>query len=724
MLILVAIPVGLLIFLGIVKWFLRWYVKVDQGKALIINKLRGAPEVTFTGGLIIPIVNRAEIMDISLKTIEIDRKGSEGLICQDNIRADIKVTFFVRINNTKEDVMNVAQSIGCERASREATIQELFQAKFSEALKTAGRKMDFVDLYQERTNFKQAIITSIGDDLNGYKLEDVAIDYLEQTPITSLSPDNILDSQGIKKITEMTAAEKIKANEIRRHQEMTITQQDVNARETILEQQRRQQEAELKQRREVDVIRSREEAEAKKVASEEFLRSETARIKSEEEIAIANENAMRQIQVAQKNKERVIAIETERVTRDQQLEILARERAVELQRIDKEKALEVERKAIQDVIRERVIVEKSVAEEEERIKDTRAFMTADRAKKVAITSAEQAAQESLVKDIKHAEAQEISAKHKAGEMLTLAQAELTRAQKVSDAKVKMAEGQTAEAAAEGLAKVKVKEADAAAIEKVGFAEARALREKGNAESETLKSRALAEAVGIQEKGAAEAGALKAHALAEAAGIQEKGIAEGKATEARAIGNQKQYLAEAEGGKQKMLADAEGITQKAEAMKLLDEASRGHEEFRLRLRMEQDLKHEQINRSADVALEQAKVLAEAFKTAKIDIVGGDGQFFDRMINAISGGKSLDAYVDKSHVAQKLGHEYLEGEASLRGDIKDVLVNSNLTSEDLKNLSVAGMITKLMAGSDDATRKKLQKLLNNAQTLGIADTGSQR
>jgi uncharacterized membrane protein YqiK len=49
-------------------------------------------------------------MDISLKTIEIDRRGQEGLICKDNIWADIKVAFFVRVNKSPEDVIRVAQA--------------------------------------------------------------------------------------------------------------------------------------------------------------------------------------------------------------------------------------------------------------------------------------------------------------------------------------------------------------------------------------------------------------------------------------------------------------------------------------------------------------------------------------------------------------------------------------------------------------------------------------
>ena len=57
-----------------------------------------------------------------------------------------------------------------------------------------------------------------------------------------------------------------------------------------------------------------------------------------------------------------------------------REREVELQRIEAEKALEEQRKNIANVIRERVAVEKTVAQEEERIKEVREVSEAERAK--------------------------------------------------------------------------------------------------------------------------------------------------------------------------------------------------------------------------------------------------------------------------------------------------------------------------------------------------------
>lgn len=220
----------------------RLFRKVEQGKALIVSKMRKV-DVTFTGQVVLPVLHKAEVMDISVKTIEITRAGKEGLICRDNIRADIRISFFVKVNKTAEDVVKVAQAVGTARASDRDTLQELFHAKFSEALKTVGKQLDFTDLYTKREELRYRIIEVIGVDLSGYHLEDAAIDYLEQTPLTQLDPANVLDAQGIRKITELTAVEHVRTNEARRTEEKEITRQNVDAREAVLELERRQADA-------------------------------------------------------------------------------------------------------------------------------------------------------------------------------------------------------------------------------------------------------------------------------------------------------------------------------------------------------------------------------------------------------------------------------------------------------------------------------------------------
>jgi len=462
--ILTGVGIFLVIMMGLAMLFQSFYIKVAQGTALIVNDMSSTPKVHFTGALVYPIIYKKELMKVSLITLEVDRRGKDGLICLDNMRADITVAFYLRVNETPEDVLRVAKSIGADRASDKEAVYDLFAAKFSEALKTVGKQIEFVQLFENRLEFREKIVEVIGDDLNGYVLEDVAIDYLEQTPKHALDSNNILDAEGIKKITELTASQNVITNELEQNESLAIKKKNVETREAMLELERQEADAEAKQEREVATIRAREEAETLKVQEEERGKSESTRIQVEQDLAVQSENQQREIEVAEQNRQRAVVIEVEKVTRAKDLEVVAREREVDLQTIEAEKAIEIEKKEIANVIRERVVVDKTVAIEEERIKEVREVSEADRLKQIQVLAAEGDADELKVKQVKAAEAEEQSAKFKAVEITTLAQANLEAAAKESESKKKLAEGTQAERAAPGLAEAKVQEAKAEALE--------------------------------------------------------------------------------------------------------------------------------------------------------------------------------------------------------------------------------------------------------------------
>jgi uncharacterized membrane protein YqiK len=669
---LVVVGVLVVILGGIVLIFAKLFHKVEQGRVLVVSTMRDV-QVTFVGRVVIPVIHKAEFMDISVKTLEIDRRGSEGLICEDNIRADIKVTFFVRVNKTKEDVIKVAQAIGCARASDQVTLNELFNAKFSEALKTVGKQLEFVDLYTKREEFRDRIIHVIGRDLNGYVLEDCAIDFLEQTPLSSLDSDNILDAQGIKKITELTAAEKVLTNFHQNDERKSITRQNVEAQEAILELEKQQADAEARQAREIGTVQAREQAETLRVQAEERLKAERARLTTDEQLGIQEENLAREVAVAEKNKERVIAIETERIEKDRQLEVVSRERETDLARMGKDREVEVERRGVSEVTRERVAVDKTVAEQEEAINTLRIVEDAERQKQAVILAAEAEAQEGLVKDIKAAEAAETASHHLAKERLTLSQANLEAADMDAKADIRRAEALKATEAAPGLATVEVKERDADATEKLGLAEAR------------IKE---ADAVATEKMGRAEATVAR-----------EIGTADGDAIRSRIEG------------------EAEGLTRKAEALGALDDDSRTHEEYRMRIDALKEVQINGITAQRDVARAQAELIAEGLQNADIDIVGGDSIFFDRLVGAIAYGKSVDAFVDKSDLVRMAMGNYLEGDGDLGADLRALM--ANVGSDDLKNLSVSALLMRLMAGSSGETADALGSLLDQARQLGVAD-----
>ncbi|QDV52721.1 flotillin family protein [Gimesia fumaroli] len=678
---------GAVILIGVIGFAVavtRFYRKVGPEEALVRTGVRKLQVATGEGIFVIPVLHQADKMDLSVKRIEIARKGEVGLICRDNIRADIEVAFFVRVNNTAGDIRNVAQSLGCKRASSREALVELFDAKFSEALKTVGKHFDFVELYNERDKFKEEILKIIGTDLNGYVLDDCAIDYLEQTPLEKLSPTNILDAEGIKKITDLTAREHVLSNNITREKEKTIKKQDVEAQETILELERQRVEAVEKQTREIASLTAREHAEARRVEHEERLKAESARIRTDEELAIAEENKLRQVIVAEKSKQRTDAVETERVEKDRLLEVKERERVVGVADIEKDKAIEVEKRNIQEVIRERVIVERAVVEEQERIKDTEEFAGADRLKQVTVTKAEMEAEENLVKEVKAAEAQKTSAELLAEKVVIEAEAEKTATEKKSDAIKVMAEAKTADGAAIGLADAQVMIAKATATEKAGQAEANVM-------------------------------------IAKAEGVQKTGEAEANVMIAKADGAEKAGTAEATVMKLKFSSEATGIVEKAKAMKLFDGVGREHEEFKIKINKDKDIELAAIAAQQEIAEAQAGIVGEALKSARIDIVGGETTFFDKIVDSIKSGKSIDRFVHNSETLTDIKNTFFNGNPDYFEDqLQTFISRFGMSFEDVKNLSVAALISQLLVQADsDEDKSVLNRLLETVKNLGISD-----
>ncbi len=665
-----------------------FYKKIPQGKAIVRTGVGGS-KVAFNKGMyVIPVFHKMEIMDISVKKIEIARMQHDGLICRDNIRADIKVAFFVRVNKSVDDVINVAQNLGCDRASDPETLKSIFESKFSEALKTVGKKFDFIELYEARREFRDEILNIIGTDLNGYILDDCAIDYLEQTELRFLSSDNILDSEGIKKITELTAKQNMSANLIRREEEKVIKKQNVEAREAILELDRQLAEKEEKQKREIDNIKAREEAEITKVREEERLKAQTVRIATEEQLAVQEENKLRQIIIAEKNKQRTDAVETERVEKDRALEQTERERIVTLAQIDKDRTVEVEMKNIQNVIKERVQLEKGVVEEKQNVKDVEIFREAERNKQAGVIAASQEAEERLVATVKAAEASKIAAEQEKEKKVIDADAQKLVAERKAQEVLIDAEAKKEAAAKEAEARKIIAEAQAKEEAAIGLSEAEVMIAKAEAEEiQGTKTAAVIE--------------IKAEAM------------------------RKEGLAQAEVVREKAMAEAKGIEEKAEAMKKLDGVGKEHEEFKLQLQKEKEVELAHINIQKDIASAQASVLSEALKTAKIDIVGGETMFFENIVRQVSNSKGFDHLINNSQHALDIKESLMgpDGKGDLAEKIRGLADRYGISSNDIKNLTVSAALIKLQQAASGQGNEEdagfINSLFGMAKNLGISN-----
>ncbi len=639
---LTVIGIAALVLLALGLLVTRLFRKVPQGQALVVSKWK-AVVVTFTGQVVIPVIHKAEVMDISVKNIQVDRRGKDGLVCKDNVRADIAVEFYVKVDKTEEAVVRVAQQVGVDRASDQTTLRELFAAKFSEALKSAGKEFDFEDLYTSRQQFKDVIIGIIGQDLNGYVLEDVAIDYLEQTPIEALDPQNILDADGIRKITERTADQHIRTNDAQEREREETTRRTTDADKAVFEMERDRAEAEARQQQEIRSVTARSEAEARQVEAEAVRLAEEARIAAEQNVGVADQNKDREIALADANRQRVIAVQNEEIERDRALAEIGRDTAVAEAAKDKE-ATERE---LAELSRGRVEAELGVAEKEEEIATLRVVEEAQRQAEAEVKNAEGQAEAAFIARVKEADADKQAAGAEAERLTTLARAEADAAAQEMQANKRRAEGAQAVAAADGLAEVQVERERADAIRATGLAE-----------------------VEVKQ--------------ADAEAVRALGEAEGDAT------------------RSKLEGEGEGLKAKSEGVGAMTAAGQDHEEFRLRLDTDREIELAAIGARADVAKSAASALGESLSNADMQIVSDEG-IVERILSAAGHGQAIDGFVNSSDSGRRMLSPYLEGDANVVADVADGL--GGLGAAGIRDLTIADLVNRLgsrLGGDDLADR----------------------
>jgi len=357
-----------------------------------------------------------------------------------------------------------------------------------------------------------------------------------------------------------------------------------------------------------------------------------------------------------------------------------RERTVALSRIDKDVKVA---EASVEVERRRAIVaaeQKAVVEQEEEKTNLEARMTAERVRDVTLIEAEMFAKKDEVAKVVASEAQKEVEKN-------LADAE----------------------------KVKVVTA------------AEAAREAALREAERMQTLADAEALASEKKRHAaeqEAEGLAAHDAAE--GLAEAKVMEAKAKArlAEATATRENEAAAASGIEARGAAEAKSIEEKARAMKLLHEAGQQHEEFRLRLNKERDVELAEIEVERHVAAAHSQLVGEALKHAKIDIVGGENDFFEKIVRSVGRGKSVDRMLENSAALTEMKQTFFDGSGSpeqFKARLAQWISDFGIKSEDVKNLSVAALIARMMAGTkDDALQKLLKGALNSARAAGLAES----
>ncbi|MDK9756576.1 peptidase, partial [Vibrio sp. D173a] len=630
-------------------------------------------------------LNKFEFMDITRKKISVVRSGRkdqegeeyEGLHCRDNIRADLKVDFYIGVNHEEEDIVRVAKLFTAHDASNLERLKEHFQPKFSEALKTAVKQFEFEELLTNRRAFRDAVVEVIGSEMDGFKIYDVVIDKVDQTALDAHSPGNILDVEGIRKISAITAQKNTETNAIRQDERTTIKKKNVEAEANRLQLDKQEKESIARTQREIDIIKAQEEALAAEKREEYERITKLAELETEEEVAKKRESVEMEVEMTRIANQRQVAIQQEELNRSVETERVRTSTEVAEREMQKETTVEEAMKSVAETRSQRVEIERKIAREEEETENLRVNERVNREKRIKLTEAEAVAESAQIELLVAARAEKDAARERSERILIENEAELkvkTRdAENELAVKTRQAEAEQVVTTKRAEAEFVAKDREAAAKERMAQAEKELISATGLAEVEVERERALA----IKETGEAEAYTLQSAGEAEAQALRAKGLAE-----------------------------AEAQTARFEAAQQYDDHTREHDKWVMQLQQEKDLELARIDAQKTVVGANAQALGEALSKADIRLFGGEGM--EQIRRTIMDAAVVDAKFNESEVLNPLVSDYVNGNRSLPQDIKDVLESTELKSSDLSNVALASLLNS--QGGAAELMKKIQSSLD--------------
>lgn len=494
----IFISVGVILVLAIGAFLASMYKKVTVGSRVIIaRRFNGKRDVSTTGLVVVPFFHSYEYLDMAIKSIPFERSSKiakteqggayDSLYAKDNIKVDLRVCFYLNINPTPEAIIQVVEKHGAENAGSAEYLRKHFGPKFSEALKTAVKKFDYQDLHTKRIEFREEVKKGLSEDLGAFQLNDVVIDDLQQSPLEAHDKNNVLDAEGLKIITKRTAEMNVETAEIRQAEQTNIKKKEVEGDNARLELNRQLEEQKSKTDREIQFVKLEELSKVKQKEQEERLKQETARIETEQKIAVNLENNTREIEVTKINNEKVLGVSREEVERTKKVEVVKTEQEVLTRKLDNEILVEEKRKGVAEIQATRTKVERGIAVEEEETKNIKIIQESNRKKIELVVAAEAKSEAEMIAKVKTAEAEKMATIQKAESDNVKADADLKVAAKQAEAKELNAKATRVEQAAIGLAEAEVKVAMADATEKEGLAEASRVNAVGEAQANATKA---------------------------------------------------------------------------------------------------------------------------------------------------------------------------------------------------------------------------------------------
>jgi uncharacterized membrane protein YqiK len=374
-------------------------------------------KVILNGGCIV-LPGFHELTRVPLREISIDveRTGKLAVRTKDYLRADMRVTFYVCINEIEEDVLMAAARLSNQGKITPDIIKNALEKRADDAIRAAAKTKDLAEIDSDKLGFAQEVLNLVEPDLKkvGLTLNNIAISEIEEGD--TYDTNNFFDAQGVKLRTETIQKSIQQKREVELTTQVLIEQKELDAQKRSLQIAQEKEGAKLAQHLEVEAMkaqREREIEEAKARESATIQRTKILQNKSVEEEEIGKKLSVQQSQIdadislEERSKQLKVAqalqkreAELAEIQRQQNVEAAKLQAQVQIAESERLAKLAQEDVAIavSNKKRESFLAEAQKAKAESSVITASAVEKAERDKQLSVIAAEQEAQERRISD--------------------------------------------------------------------------------------------------------------------------------------------------------------------------------------------------------------------------------------------------------------------------------------------------------------------------------------
>ncbi len=373
--------------------------------------------VILNGGCVV-LPGFHELTRVPLREISIDveRTGKLAVRTQDYLRADMRVTFYVCISASEEDVLIAAARLSQNGRITADDIKNALEKRADDAIRAAAKRKSLAEIDSDKLGFAQEVLNLVQQDLGkvGLTLNNIAISEVHESD--TYDENNFFDAQGVRLRTETIQRSIQQKREVELVTQVAIEQKELDAEKRSLQISQEKETARLQQQLEVEALkaqREREIQEARDTEAASIQRTKILQEKSVEESEIQRKLALEQsqidanIELEERNKKFKVA----QITQQQASELaeINRQKTVDSQRLESQvqvaESERLARVAQEDVAiaiakkrQESFLAEAERAQAESSVQTATEIEVAERQKRLALITAEQDAENKRISE--------------------------------------------------------------------------------------------------------------------------------------------------------------------------------------------------------------------------------------------------------------------------------------------------------------------------------------